>query len=234
MSEYDDGGFIHSSPKKDYKQQQRNLRSLTIKHLKTANIEQNPYQLDNSGLSHIQLIGFVSNVKEISGKGKGFDLNDNTDVISCTYWISSDHSSEVCGFISERNLLRVVGNIRVNQSKISFTVAMLKIVDDVNFMTFHYLNCIHQFLFYNNRLKRCDIKKSSKKFVPMEAGFSRLQSDILDIYRKYQEDDGLHTDAVVKMLGGKYQESEIRDTIECLLSDCHLYSISDMHYKTTY
>jgi replication factor A2 len=222
-----EGGFIQSSPKREFTGV-RTLRSFSIKQLNEYELDEGSslHRIDTAEVTSIQVIGWVRSTKTTHA-GSVFVVEDGTGSIDCSFWSNGAYEEEQSGYIEEGNLLRVDGAIRTFNGKKSIAASHVMLIDDPNYITYHFLSCIHQHLFYTNRLRREEIPREGS------ARLSRIQEDILECYRRNQDENGLDINVVVKMLRPRYPEEEVRENIETLLNDCHLYIVDGLEYKTT-
>lgn len=221
-----DGGFLQSSQKHDYTGI-KTLRSLTNKQLAGISSDDSSSILlvDRNEVSNVQACGYVLSTKKIS-TGYIFELDDTTGKIECAFWTHGSFEEIAAEQIVENALLRVVGSIKIFAGKKTLNVSSITAVS-ANTLVYHLTDCLYQHLFFTNKLARFEEKRQS---IP---GFTKIQSDILDVYKNNQDDEGLGIDIVISMLRDKYKEPEIRNTVESLLNNCHLYSVDGNSYKTT-
>lgn len=226
MEDYE-GGFHSSAPKREYTGI-KTLRSLTAKQIYNLDAGENSsiYLIDNAEVSNIQLCGYITSIKRTSA-GTSFSLDDTTAVAECTFWANSGYDEIVSERILEGNLVKVIGSLKVFANKKNISCSSIVIVNTDIFI-YHLTSALYQHLYYNNKLDRSDVIKKSGN-----ATMNKMQNDILSVYRSNQDDNGLDIDVVVNMLQGKYSANEIRETIDNLLTDCHLYSVDGTSYKTT-
>lgn len=219
MEDYE-GGFIQSSPKRD-NTIKRSIRHFTARQLLAVDTSLSPYKIDDHDVTSIIVIGWINTIKRTSA-GYAFTLRDLTGVMECSFWPNGPFEETMTGCITENLLVKVCGILRVFNQKPNISVNSLLRVENPNELLFHCLSAVHESLFMNNRLKRKAVK-----------GRLNIQEDILDVYRNNQDENGIHVDIVVRMLANRYAESEVRDNVEMLLNDCHLYSVDGMEYHTT-
>nr|AGE95714.1 replication factor a protein 2 32kDa subunit [Encephalitozoon cuniculi] len=221
-----EGGYIQSSPKRELLGV-KTLRTLTIKQIGSCDFDEtsSTHLVDSAEVTNVQIIGWVVSSKT-SATGSMFVLEDGTGSVDCTFWPGNSYEEEQCKVLEEQNLLKVNGSLRTFNGKRSVSASHLSAVEDSNFVTYHFLSCIYQHLFYTRQLQREEVKNDGAKL-------DRIQEDILECYRRNQDENGLHINVVIKMLSSKYSESEVRENIDVLLRDCHLYSVDGLEYKTT-
>eukprot|EP00866_Antonospora_locustae_P001624 jgi/Antlo1/1624/1836 len=223
MEEYE-GGFIQSSPKREFTGV-RTLRNLTVAQINKIETEDSStiYKIDNAEVTNIVFIGWVRESKQTQ-TGTIFTVEDGTGSARCTFWPNSLVEEEQAGFIAVGNLLRLVGSLRLYDGKKSIHTTHLSVVEDYNYISFHFLSCVQQHLHYTNRLRGGTMK---------EEKMSRILEDVLECFRCNQDENGLHVDIVVRMLSNKYQEKDVKAAVDTLLNDCHLFSVEGQEYKTT-
>lgn len=224
MDEFE-GGFIPSSVKHDYTGI-KTIRCLTNKQINSTTIDESTSLLiiDNFEVSNVQLCGYVVSFKKIS-TGYIFEIDDTTGKLECAFWTNGTFEEITAEQIKENALLKLAGSIKTFAGKKTLNVSSIVTVQ-TDSLIFHLTNCLYQHLYFTNKLERKEEKKVNN-------ALPRMQMDILDVYKNNQDDNGLDLDVVVSMLRGKYSENEIRNNIESLLSNCHLYSVDGSCYKTT-
>lgn len=224
MDEFE-GGFLQSSPKHEYSGV-KTLRCLSNKQINgiSADPSSSVLCVDRFEVSNIQICGYVTSVKRTS-TGIVFEMDDTTSRIFCTLWTTGPFEETVAELIKENTLLKVTGSIKMFAGKKSVNVSTVDLVD-TNGLMHHLTSCVYQHLHFTNRLEKREEKRES-------IGFSKMQTDILEVYKNNQDEEGLDVEVVVSMLRGKYNENDIRNTVEGLLNGCHLYSVDGTSYRTT-
>ncbi|KAM0678209.1 Replication factor A protein 2 [Binucleata daphniae] len=222
MNDYSDAGFIPSSPKKEYTGT-RSIRAFTIKQVKSLDIEMKPLKKDDAEITHVVLVGWIKSTR-MTQAGKSFTLDDNIAQIDCTFWPNTPFDEEQTKLIEEHNLIKICGSLRVFNNNIAVSTSFLVKID-FNYVVYHFTNCIYQSLFFTNKLKReVNVKKEN---------LMDIQTDILDVYKQNQSENGLHLDVVIRMLSSKYRENEVRDNVEILIESGNIYVVDGLEYKST-
>lgn len=219
-----DGGFMQSSPKRD-STVKRSTRHFTIRQLNSADLTNAAPTIDDSPTSFIIIIGWIDTVKKASS-GYAFTIQDFSGIINCSFWPKTDYETTMSGCITENLIVKLYATLRTFNNKANLNVISILRVEDMNEIIYHNLQAIYESLYMQNKLKRKVIKNSV-------GANGNIKEDILDVYRKNQDMNGLHVDVVVRMLANRYSESEVRENVEILLNDCHLYSVDGMEYHTT-
>lgn len=229
---YEDGGFIQSSQNSDGVKKNftgiKTLRSFTIKQLNIYDFDEvsSVHYIDEIEVTNIQVIGWVKSTS-ITSTGSIFEIEDGTGSIQCSFWPNGVYEEEQSGYIEEGNLLKINGSMKIFNKKKSIAVAHISTINNSNFITYHFLNCLYQHLYNTNKLQREEIK------VNKNTSLNKLQEDIINCFKNNQDDNGMHINLVVNMLGNKYSENDIKENVEILVRDCHLYNVDEGEYKTS-
>ncbi|KCZ75944.1 hypothetical protein H311_03066 [Anncaliia algerae PRA109] len=218
------GGFIQSSPKREFLNI-KTLRNLTISQINAVETLDNSaqFKLDSAEITNIVIIGWVRDIKKVQ-TGVVFTIDDGTDFLKCTFWSHSSVEEEQTAFINIGNFLKLIGSIRIYEGKKSFHCSYIQQIEDSNYLTYHYINCIYQHLYFSNRLK-----KESKKINKMP----KILEDVLNCIKNNQDEGGLNINIIVRMMESKYPSDAIKDAIKTLLNDCHIHSVGGEDYRTT-
>jgi len=221
-----EGGFNPSSQKLEYTGI-KTLRCLTARQIDGIAVDDSSSILlvDRFEVSNIQACGYVSSLKKIS-TGYVFEILDTTGKIDCAFWVNGSYDELMAEQIVENNLIKVMGTLKTFGNKKTLNVSNLSGMH-TNSLVHHLTSCLYQHLFFNNKIERSEEKKGSGSM------FSRIQNDILEVYRHNQDNEGLSLDVVVSMLKDRHSESDIRNNVDSLLTNCHLYSVEGTNYKTT-
>lgn len=224
MEEFE-GGFLPSSQKLEHTGV-RTLRCLTAKQIGGVSVEDGSSVLlvDRFEVSNVQACGHVSSLRKTS-TGYVFELDDTTGTVDCAFWINGPYDEVAAEQISENSLLKITGSVKVFAGKKTLSASSITLAT-ANCLVHHLVSCLYQHLFFNNKLERAEEKRATTLL-------SRIQEDILEVYRNNQDSEGLDVEVAVAMLRDKYTDGEVRSNIESLLNNCHLYSVDGTSYKTT-
>ena len=225
MEEYE-GGFLQSSPKHEVTGV-KTLRDLTSKQINSYEPSEgssNIVIIDNAEVTNIRMCGYVISKKSTSA-GTLFEIFDTTGTQECAFWGNGSYDEYLAQRIVENSLISIIGSLKVFNNRKSVNVTNITIISS-NHLIYHLTNCLYQHLFYNNMISR-------EVFEQKKSGLSKIQNDILDVYRRNQDEEGLDIQVVMSMLKSKYSESDINNAIGQLLYDCHLYSVDGTNYRTS-
>ncbi|KAM0673442.1 hypothetical protein GVAV_003135 [Gurleya vavrai] len=222
MDNYNDG-YIQSSPQQN-QSVSKTYRALTIKQIRSIDSKNNIFKKDNAAVNHVTVLGWIRGIRKLQN-GVSFQIDDHTAQIECSFFHQSAFDAEMLNLIEENNFVKMAGSLKTFNGNITISCTHILKTHFDN-LTFHYISCIYQHMYFTNKLKR-DVKEKK------EGGFEEIQSEILNIYRDNQGENGLNIEVVLKMLSGKYKENELRDNIEVLLEAGNIYVVDGEDYKTT-
>merc|ERR1712080_754049 len=179
------------------------LSTLPISYIKNSN---------NTQKSTIRTLGFITKVTTLS-KGVVFTITDGTDLksdlgIECTFFPSTPYLDEMQNLIELNKLVEVIGSVRVTES-LAIAVNSIREVTDCNMFSNYLMECITEYLYYNNS----------------------LEDDIVEYLRKNQTDSGIHLSRLVEVF--KDGDDIIKETLDELVTNCRLYVVDVCIYKTT-
>jgi len=252
-----------SSPAMKVAGQKRNetLTPLTVRQLHTA-IEQGSesgYLVDGEELHQLTILGKVTGVQPTSTMTI-YKLDDGTGVVEVRLWNDSDDNTEEASAapVAEGTYVRVFGNLRVFQGKTNVVAFAVRPVTDFNEVTYHSLEAIFVHL---GRVKAMGAPPPATPMMGVApgsyatptanmgaytggapaantaAGGESLQSKLIALFESPQatsSDAGMSTDEVYAAFQSNYPAATIRQSIDNLVSEGHLYStIDDNHFKST-
>jgi len=112
-------------------------------------------------------------------------------------------------------------------------------IEDYNLITYHNLKIIYQHIHHTKGIstisRKDDAKIGSTSLIEDEmSGLGAIQRAVLSAYNTSNAIEGLHIQTVLRMMQGRFQEREIRNTISWLITEGYLYNtIDDDHAKST-
>lgn len=218
-----EGGFQDNAVRPEYTGV-KTLRMLTAKQLDGLEIDEasSIHRIDGAEVTNVAAVGHVSGIKNNTA-GTMFMLYDTTGFVDVAFWANGAYEETVLSRIVDGALLRVTGSVRVFGGKKTVNASSVCAVD-TNYLVYHLTDAVYQSVVLR-RLVEAPAQASS--------GMAGISADVLQTYRNNQDDNGLELDLVVSMLQSKYASAEVRDAVESLLTDCHLYSVDGTHYHTT-
>jgi len=228
---------------------------VTIKQLMEAQNQDETWKIDGQELSHVLLVGAVTAVTPAQLMIK-YTIEDGTGKCDVTWWMDDDGdqaSAKRSSQIREGMYVRVVGKTRLYNDQFQVTAFDVNPIKDHNEVTYHFLNCIQTHLRNtiapkeqqgNNNASlnpgfaygaRPNVAVEQKPMQMDQPGdLDSTQSQVLAIIaQNSHSEEGVSIQTLSSQLGGM-GESDIRNAIDFLSSEGHLYStIDEDHFKAT-
>ncbi|KAG4097923.1 replication protein A, subunit RPA32 [Neocallimastix lanati (nom. inval.)] len=232
----------------------QNLRPVTIKQIYSASqlVPEGPFSLNGKDLDHISLIGKIQNIQFMSTK-TNYKIEDGTGSIDVIEWINTnDDDSEAqkrSQWSKEGHYIKVIGSLRTSQQDNKGVLAFnIRSIENFNEITSHFLEIIKINLeekknnnSYGNQEKILPSFNNSD-YAPQNyndnipamgtGDYTQSQQAIINLIKSQKlGEEGMHVETICKMLNGKFNEEDIRRSIEWLVNECHLYytTIDESH-----
>lgn len=218
-----EGGFNDSISRQEYSGV-KTLRMLTAKQLAGLEVDESSsiHRIDGAEVTNVVVVGHVTTIKNNTA-GTMFTLYDTTGFVDVAFWANGAYDEMVLARVAENALLKVTGSVRVFAGKKTVSSSSISVVD-TNYLVYHLTAAAYQ---------SAVLRRIVDAPAPPQSPASTINADVLQTYRNNQDDNGLELDLVISMLKSKYAAPDVRDAIESLLTDCHLYSVDGTHYHTT-
>lgn len=221
------------------------LTPVTVRQLLLAKLSgsEDVFKVDDRELNQITMVGQIVHIQTQSTNIE-LDVDDGTGKIGVRLWtdLPDDHQTQ----LTVGTYVRVIGNLRSFmdiRSILAFRVLPLE-PGKLDELTYHLLDAIHVHL----SVTRGDLDddaptavtsnhhySSSHSGAPSAGGhhraaapgrFTYCQNSVLDVFRAVsrQHSDGCSIGEVIEALGTQFSEDEIRNSIDFLSAEGHLYS----------
>jgi replication factor A2 len=222
----------------------QNLRPVTIKQIYSARqlVPEGPFNLNEKDLDHISVIGKIQSIQPMTTK-TSYMIEDGTGSIEIIKWNDAGDSeieAQKISIFKEGCYINVIGSLRSSQDKRSVLAFNVRLIEDFNEITSHFLEIIKINLeemknkgSYGNQEKNLpsfnnsDYAPQNYNNVSSEVNsgdYSQSQQAIIHLIKSQQlGEEGMHIDTICRMLHGKFEEDEIKSSIEWLVNECHLY-----------
>lgn len=250
------------------------LRSLTVKQLLKRSEADDVIRVDGQEVTNVKVIGILGNVVPHS-TNVNFQLDDGTGVIDGRMFLNGDdlddNESEIAK-LRDGMYVRVVGNVRTFQDKLSLSCFAVTPIEDFNEVTHHFLEAIYVHCYstkgpvqaggaqgaaststtattgtfggYQQQTQQPWNQPAPSHLgyggttgsmdYNMDSSFSPEQKAILDALAKDDSDRGLKIDQIFLDLRGQMSEMQLREALNYLTSEGHVYStIDENHFKRT-
>ncbi|KAL3869242.1 hypothetical protein ACJMK2_041949 [Sinanodonta woodiana] len=246
------GGF--GTPQPDEKRARSRIQSLmpcTVAQILTATQTEDKFFSGPNEISQVTFVGLVRSVNETPTR-LDYEIDDMTGPpLEVKQFVDNDDTvpdNEKVQAMRENTYVRVCGNVRAFGGKRNIVAFKITPVTDMNELTYHILEVIHSSVALSKMHNQPDggmaLANGDKK---MEIGYTNsntngggmfngltpVQSQVHTVIRNTLTDHGINVESVCKQLRG-VPEKAVRDAIEFLSSEGHIYStIDDEHYKAT-
>jgi len=229
-----EGGFQGSAPRHEYTGV-KTLRRLTTKQINGLEVDGSSsiHVIDGAEVSNILVCGHVVLIRN-SSAGTIFEIDDTTGSVECAFWANGAHDQAVLERVQEKNLVRVMGSLKIFNGKKTLNTTSVSLVS-TSYLVYHLAGCIYQSLFFHHRIERpaaqAPLARGGRESLGGGAGLPRIQDDVLAVYRGNQGGEGLEISVVVAMLQNQYSESDVRDAVESMVSNAYLYPVDTDTYS---
>ena len=195
-------------------------------------------------VSQITVVGLVTSVNETPTR-IDYEIDDMTGPpINVKQFVDNDESlpdSERSQPMRENTYVRVCGHVRSIGGKRVVAAFRMTPIMDMNELTYHTLEIVYSHLMLNKLLGSTSgggmSSSANEQYVDnsggMVSGLSSVQNQVHMLIRGNNSEQGADIDSVCQQLRG-VPEKAIRDAIEFLSSEGHIYStIDEDHFKAT-
>lgn len=239
------GGFLESpSSQREEKSFQQSLIPATIRQLYQASQDRpdDAFKIDGKEVHQLTLLGMITKAAE-GQTHYNFELDDGTGRIDVRIWLDSQNDVQARKKAAWREGIYVciVGRLVSFNERRSVVAFHIKPVTDFNQVTHHFLQAIYVHLYNKNVLQH------GRSVPPVEmpaanvhdfggdmGGFSlsNLQLKVLNSIRSCFNPEGAPLSNIIATLKHAASEGEIRNAIEFLSSEGHVYStIDEEHFR---
>lgn len=222
----------------------QNLLPVTVAEVLNAEQKEDKFFTGEIEVSQITMVGLVTSVKE-SPTRIDYEIDDNTGPpINVKQFVDNDESlpdSERAQPMRENTYVRVCGHVRSIGGKRVVAAFRMTPIMDMNELTYHTLEIVYSHLMLNKLSGSTSgegmLSTPSEQYVDnsagMVSGLSSTQNKVHMLIRGNNSEQGADIDSVCHQLRG-VPEKAIRDAIEFLSSEGHIYStIDEDHFKAT-
>lgn len=244
------GGFgtPQQSEEKRSRQRAQNIMPVTVAEIINSTQLDDKFFSGDVEIFQVTLVGLVKSVKESSTR-LDYEIDDLTGPpLEVKQFVDNDDSvpdEERVQAVRENTYVRVRGTVRSFAGKKSVVAFKISPVTDLNEMTYHILEVIHSHASLATQPSHAvsngiaaQVNGSTR--TPddagdhgMVSGLTSIQNQVHLAIRNNSSAEGASVESVCKQVRG-VPEKAIREAIEFLSSEGHIYStIDDDHYKAT-
>jgi len=223
------------------------LTPVTIRQLYNA-VQQQPgdiFKVDGKELNQITIVGQIVS-SQIQSTNLELLIDDSTGKMDVRQWLEPDEGAnqyleDQRATFKEGVYVRVVGHLRAFQAKRSIMAFRIQPIDDWNEITFHLLEAIHVHLFNTKgpleggeaAAPLPALTTPQRQGRPAGAGGfgSVLRNNVMELLRSAPDtkQGSAIKDIVIQL--ADYPEEEVRQAIEFLATEGHIYTTIEDHVK---
>ncbi|GFO05090.1 replication protein a 32 kda subunit-like [Plakobranchus ocellatus] len=244
FSQAQGGGF--NTPQGDEKKKSKrsnNIVPVTVAQILTAKHEDDVFMSGHQELSQVTLVGLIKSVNE-SPTRIDYVIDDMTGPpLDVRRFNDSDENEEMEAPTSNayppNTYVRINGLLRAFGGKRTVNAFKITPLTDMNELTCHMLEVIHASATSQQQLQmpatggQTSMGTSGMDMGEQIAGLSPLQMQVQTIIRSDQSERGCSIDEICQQLRSVAPKA-IRDAIEFLSSEGHIYStVDDEHFQAT-
>ncbi|CAE1316859.1 RFA2 [Acanthosepion pharaonis] len=237
------GGYMAGRPggEEDEKEDDLlNVVPVTIAEVLNATQSKSKFYSGKIPLSHVQIIGWVKSVEESSTRFD-YEIEDYSGVpLTVKQFVLNEgqmNEDEKMKPFPEKTYVRACGKIRSFGGQRCVVAGRIFALSDMNELTTHLLEIIHGHMMFST-IQETNHKQSvnnndyetSSFGIP---GLGHLHNQVHQIIKSTPDDEGCDISKIFRQLRG-VTENNIRDVIEFLSAEGHIYStIDETHFKAT-
>jgi replication factor A2 len=200
---------------------------------------------------NLTLLGKIVGVK-VEATKQEYTIDDGTGVVNVKLWLDAEDASVAGGSVEVGQYVRVYGHIRVFQGTRSVIAFNLRPVTDFNEITYHFLEVVY--CNSHNGVRAAAAPKDAAAAAQGPAGDNAFAApgatlavaagaaggSCLDSVNAIfngplgGDANGVNVQTAIAALNGRFNDEQVRQAVESLVNDGHLYStIDDAHFRST-
>jgi len=230
--------------------------------LENASVDE-AFKVNGEDVNNLTLVGKIVSSQE-SSTSLQYTIDDGTGTVQVRFWLDDDSDSRSqSAEWTVGSYIRVYGHLRTFQGNRSVVAFSLRTITDFNEITYHQLEAIYVHASKNSlksamgdgapQMSNMNQMQTPKAAMPNlggqynannsaapaanNNGLDACQQAVFEMYNSPQAmstDQGMHVEQVSNTLGQKFNIGQIRNAVDFLVNEGHLYStIDDNHYKST-
>eukprot|EP01130_Rhizamoeba_saxonica_P002048 TRINITY_DN11851_c0_g1_i1.p1 TRINITY_DN11851_c0_g1~~TRINITY_DN11851_c0_g1_i1.p1 ORF type:complete len:277 (-),score=70.83 TRINITY_DN11851_c0_g1_i1:46-876(-) len=236
----------------------RYITPVTIKQiLESDQIEnEDKHLIDSRIVGSCIIVGRIEQVIEAEQTHLEYGIEDGTGSIKVRMFLDPEDGAAEYDYIREKAAdwqegayIITMGKISKFNNSVKFITSKIRTITDFNELTHHYLSAIHCHKVHTSESSSTGTNQTAQpnqnyarttslptaKYTPggSDDVFDDLQRMILDAFRTADKHYGMHKEQVVRQLEDVGDANSIREGIEFLFSEGHLYQTSDPNHLAT-
>lgn len=232
--------------------QNKSFVSLTVAQVLKANkmsdADSAEFWLDGRELQSVSIVGVIRKMNKGQTKS-AYEVDDGTagEWIEVTQWNdNSDNEAQTNAEFEVGKTVRVFGRIQQYQQPRRINCYRMVLVEDTNVVTFHMLECIAHHLHAKKVPGVAGAGSlSANATMPAGSAYGAQPQDNADsmprdkqqvltaVESGAQNEEGASVTEIVARLAGTMDEAKVRDAIDWLSDEGHIYStVDDDHFRS--
>ena len=197
--------------------------------------------MNGEEVHNLTLLGKVVKAN-VSATTQEYVVDDGTGAVNVKRWVDAEDESAK-GAVAVGQYVRVYGHVRVFQGVRSVIAFNLRPVTDFNEVTYHFLEVVYWRAQRRARARRAAGRRRRARghrvrrpAAAAPAAGGSCSDDVFSIFTgpQGQDPNGVNIADVVAALNGRFTDAQVREAVESLVNDGHLYStIDDAHFRST-
>lgn len=205
------------------------------------------FRVNGEEVHNLTLLGKIVEAND-SSTSQQYTIDDGTGTVVVKKWVDADDAEGAKQTLAVGQYVRVYGHLRVFQGARNVIAFNMRPVTDFNEITYHFLEVVY--CNSHNGARAAAAPKAeagaaegtayaAPAAAAAAAGATATGScsdQVMAIYNGPQgaSDNGVPVGDVVTALNGRFTEAQVREAVEYLVNEGHLYStIDDNHYRST-
>jgi len=225
------------------------LVPLTVKQLH-ASIEacssDDVFRVNGEEVHNMTLLGKIVKASD-SSTSLVYTIDDGTGKVDVKIWVDAEDGDGQASNKAEWKVgsyVRVYGHLRAFQGARGVIAFNMRPVTDFNEITYHFLEVVYCNAHNGVRAAAAAANPGASGGdhnayaapPPAAASTGSCSDQVFAIFNGPQghNDQGVHVNEVVAQVNGRFTEPQVREAVEHLVNEGHLYStIDDDHFKST-
>ncbi|XP_026735029.1 replication protein A 32 kDa subunit-like [Trichoplusia ni] len=203
--------------------------------------------------TEIQIVSIVARVRNIRMQSTKitYTIQDITGRMRAVLWLDqeADEDDKAAPKVQVNDYVQVYGTVKTNKGKKVIMTFKVMPVTDVNAITFHYLQCIHNKVKMEADSKKEKVTNNNSTFqsgLPANSmvgvtestgsvnGLNPRQMMVFNLIRASTQEQGISKQDMYSTLKDRMSQVEFENILEWMCGEGHIYStIDEEHFRAT-
>lgn len=205
--------------------------------------------MNGEEVHNLTLLGKIVEASD-AATSQQYVVDDGTGAVTVKKWVDADDAEGAKQVMAVGQYVRVYGHVRVFQGQRNVIAFSMRPVTDFNEITYHFLDVIYA---NSHNVARAaaapapaEVKADGSAYAAPAAAAAagaaagaasdNCNDSVFAVFNSPMGhgDTGANVADVVSSLNGRFTEAQVREAVEHLVNEGHLYStIDDNHYRST-